>query len=136
VSVLPPLLDQIDGDVASMTADGTCDGEAAYSAVADRHPVVAVVIHPRATAVPTQTSTTQRDRHLAPIAEHGRIAWQRSSGYGRRSLVETAIYCYKTIIGGRLHARVLPNQRTEAKIAGNVVNRMTCLGMPVTIRVA
>ena len=28
------------------------------------------------------------------------------------------------------------DQRTEAKIACNVVNRMTCLGMPVTIRVA
>ena len=34
--------------------------------------------------------------HLAAIAEHGRIAWQRSSGYSRRSLVETAMYRYKT----------------------------------------
>lgn len=136
VSVLPELLDQIDGDVASMTADGAYDGEAAYSAVADRHPAAAVVIPPRVTAVPSRTPTTQRDRHLAAIAEHGRIAWQRSSGYSRRSLVETAMYRYKTIIGRRLHARILPNQRTEAKIACNVVNRMTCLGMPVTIRVA
>ncbi len=47
VSVLPELLDQIDGDVASMTADGAYDGEAAYSAVADRHPAAAVVIPPR-----------------------------------------------------------------------------------------
>jgi hypothetical protein len=135
VSVLPELLDQIDGDVASMTADGAYDGEAAYNAVADRHPAAAVVIPPRATAVPSHTTTTQRDRHLAAIAEHGRIAWQRSSGYSRRSLVETAMYRYKTIIGRRLHARILPNQRTEAKIACNVVNRMTCLGMPVTVRV-
>ncbi|HME27854.1 MAG TPA: IS5/IS1182 family transposase, partial [Acetobacteraceae bacterium] len=57
------------------------------------------------------------------------------SGYSRRSLVETAMYRYKTIIGRRLHARILPNQRTEAKIACNVVNRMTRLGMPVTVRV-
>jgi hypothetical protein len=136
VSVLPELLDQIDGDVASMTADGDYDGEAAYSAVADRHPAAAVVIPPRATAVSSHATTTQRDRHLAAKAEHGRIAWQRSSGYSRRSLVETAMYRCKTIIGRRLHARILPNQRTEAKIACNVVNRMTCLGMPVTIRVA
>ena len=119
-----------------MTADGAYDGEAAYSAVADRHPVAAVVIPPRATAVPSHATTTQRDGHLAAIAEHGRIAWQRSSGYSRRSLVETAMYRYKTIIGRRLHARILPNQRTEAKIACNVVNRMTWLGMPVTVRVA
>jgi hypothetical protein len=90
----------------------------------------------RVVAVPTHTMTTQRDRHLAAIAEHGRIAWQRCSGYSRRSLVETAMYRYKTIIGRRLHARILPSQRTEAKIACNVVNRMTSLGMPLTGRVA
>ena len=136
VSVLPELLDQVGADISSMTADGACDGEAAYSAVADRHPAAAVVSPPRATAVPSHATTTPRDRHLAAIAEHGRIAWQRSSGYSRRSLVETAMYRYKTIIGRRLHARILPSQRTEAKIACNVVNRMTWLGMPVTVRVA
>ncbi len=136
VSVLPELLDQVGADISSMTADGAYDGEAVYNAVAARHPAAAVVIPPRATAVPSQTTTTQRDRHLAAIAEHGRIAWQRSSGYSRRSLVETAMYRYKTIIGRRLHARILPNQQTEAKTACNVLNRMTWLGMPVTVRVA
>jgi transposase len=97
VSVLPELLDQIDADIASMTADGAYDGEAAYNAVAERHPAAAVIIPPRATAIPSQTTTTQRDGHLAATKEHGRIAWQNSSGYGRRSLVETAMYRYKTI---------------------------------------
>ena len=136
VSVQPELLDQIEGGVASMTADGVYDGDAAYSAVTDLYPAAAVIIPPRVAAVPSRTTTTQRDRHLAAIAEHGRIAWQRSSGYSRRSLVETAMYRYKTIIGGRLHARILPSQGTEAKIACNALNRMTCLGMPVTVRVA
>jgi hypothetical protein len=68
------------------------------------------------------------------IAQHGRIGWQRRSGYNRRSLIETAIYRYKTIIARRLYARSLPNQRTEAKIACNALNRMTRLGMPVTVR--
>src|SRR3954463_4815634 len=53
VSVLPELLNQIDGDVASMTADGAYDSKAAYSAVADQHPAAVVVIPPRATAVPS-----------------------------------------------------------------------------------
>jgi hypothetical protein len=70
VSVLPELLDHIDGDVASMTADGAYDGETAYRAVADRHPAAAVVIAPRVTAVPSHTTTTQCDRHIAAIAEH------------------------------------------------------------------
>lgn len=77
-----------------------------------------------------------RNRHLEAIAKHGRMAWQRSSGYNRRSLVETAVYRYKTIIGQRLHARTLPNQRTKAKIGCNILNRMTDLGMPVSVRIA
>ena len=43
-----------------------------------------------------------------------------------------AIFRYKTIIGRRLHARNLPNQRTEAKIGCNALNRMTALGMPAS----
>jgi hypothetical protein len=45
------------------------------------------------------------------------------------------MYRYKTIIGRRLHARTLPNQKTEAKIGCNVLNRLTSLGMPVSVRV-
>jgi|SRR5271155_4234183 len=41
----------------------------------------------------------------------------------------------KTIIGRRLHARTLPNHRTEAKIGCNVLNRMAGLGMPVSARI-
>jgi transposase len=135
VSELPELLDQIEADVASLTADGAYDGEAVYDAVAERHPEASVIIPPRTTAILSETTTTQRDRHLEVIGKHGRIGWQRSSGYSRRSLVETAVYRYKTIIGRRLHARTLRNQRTEAKIGCNVLNRMTRLGMPVSVRI-
>ena len=64
------------------------------------------------------------------------MSWQRSSGYNRRSLVETAVYRYKTIIGRKLHARILPNQRTEAKLGCNILNRMTALGMPISLRIS
>jgi hypothetical protein len=40
---IPHLLDQIDGEVASMTADGAYDGQSVYHAVAQRHPTAAVV---------------------------------------------------------------------------------------------
>jgi transposase len=134
VSAVPDLLEQIDSSVASLTADGAYDVEAVYDAVAERHPAAAVVIPPRATAVANEAATSQRDRHIAIIARHGRIGWQRRSGYNRRSLIETAIYRYKTIIGRRLCARSLLSQRTEAKIGCNALNRMTRLGMPVTVR--
>jgi Transposase DDE domain len=135
VSEVPELLDQLDADVASMTADGAYDSEAVYDAVAERHPQAAVIIPPRTTAIPSQTTIRQRDRHLQVIETRGRMNWQRSSGYNRRSLAETAMFRYKSIIGRRLHARTLCNQRTEAKIGCNALNRMTALGMPISIRI-
>jgi transposase len=135
ISEMPAPLDQIDAEVASMTADGAYDGEAVYDAVAERHPEAVVIVPPRTTAVPNESTATQRDRHIAAIGEHGRMGWQRRSGYNRRSLAETAMYCYKTIVGRRLHARTLPNQRTEAKIGCNALNRMTTLGMPTIVRI-
>jgi hypothetical protein len=116
VSEVPQLLDQIDADVASMTADGAFDGEPVYNAFAERHPDAAVIIPPRVTAVASGMTSAQRDVHIATIAKHGCVGWQRRSGYIQRSLIETAIFRYKTIVGQRLRARILPNQRTDAQI--------------------
>jgi len=134
VSELVGLLDQVATRVASVIADGAYDGETVYAAVTDRHPEADIIIPPRATAVPSTSEATQRDQHIATIEKHGRIGWQRRSGYNRRSLVETAMYRYKTIIGRRLLARTLSGQQVEAKIGCNVLNRMTGFGMPATIR--
>src|SRR3712207_1206645 len=51
-SQVGPLLEQIPGPLGSVTADGPCDGEPVYRAVAERQPdpPVAVIIPPRATA--------------------------------------------------------------------------------------
>src|SRR5271170_5444666 len=125
VSELGGLLDQVATRVASVIADGAYDSETVYDAVTNRHPEADIIIPPRATAVPSTSGATQRDQHIATIEKHGRIGWQRRSGYNRRSLVETAMYRYKTIINRRLQARTLPNQRTEARIGCNVLNRMT-----------
>ncbi len=136
VTTVPDLLDQVKDPVAAVIADGAYDGQPVYDAVAANHPGAAIIIPPRSTAVAGQNETpTQRDRHLEAIAKHGRRRWQQRSGYGRRSLVETAMFRYKTIIGRRLHARTRSNQQTEAKIACNVLNRMASLGMPVSVRV-
>jgi hypothetical protein len=61
------LLDQVVATVASFTADGAYDQEGVAAAVAERHPEAAIIVPPRATAVPSETATTtptQRDRHL------------------------------------------------------------------------
>jgi hypothetical protein len=140
-ALVGPLLDQIARPIASVTADGAYDGEPIYRAVAARQPdpPAAVVIPPRAGAVegPTaDTAPSQRDRHIRMIRERGRVGWQKAVGYGRRSLGETAVFRYKAIIGRRLRARALPTQKTEARVACSVLNRMTRLGMPMSRRTA
>src|SRR5918993_860410 len=134
-----PLLEQITGPIASVPADGAYDGKPVYRAVAERQPdpPAAVVIPPRATAVagPTADATpSQRDRHIRTIRDRGRLGWQKAVGYGRRSLGETAMFRYKAIVGRGLRARTLPAQKTEARAACLVLNRMTRLGMPVSQR--
>ena len=78
----------------------------------------------------------QRDRHIRLIAEKGRMAWQKATGYGRRSHAETTVGRYKAIIGPRLRARGLPAQQGEAAIAVEVLNRMIRAAKPISARVA
>src|SRR5215207_7887987 len=140
-SQVGPLLEQIPGPLTSVTADGAYDGEPVYRAVAERQPdpPVAVIIPPRATATLSAAAGTtprQRDEHIQMIRDKGRLGWQKAVGYGRRSLAETAISRYKTVIGRGLRARTLPAQKTEARVGCSVLNRMTRLGMPVSQRIA
>src|SRR4051794_19934452 len=140
LSMVGPLLDQIPDAIASVMADGAYDAEPVYRAVTERQPHAppAVIIPPRVTAVPSPTAEmmpSPRDRHLQSIQEKGRRAWQKAVGYGKRSLVETAMFRYKTLIGPTLRARKWAAQKVEARVACSVLNRMTELGMPVSQRI-
>jgi Transposase DDE domain len=133
-----PLLDQISGQIASVTAVGAYDGDSVYRIIAQRDPAAAVIITPRSTAVlsdKADTAPTQRDRHLRMIQERGRLGWQKTANYGRWSLGEVAMMRYKTVIGRRLHAWNLPMQKAEAAAGCKVINVMTRLGMPVSQRI-
>jgi DDE family transposase len=134
-----PLLDQVDGPVASFTADGAYDREDVYGAVAARHPEAAVVVPPRSSAVPSETAETaptQRDRHLELIAARGRPGWPTATGYPRRALAAAAVSRSKRVIGDALRARTEPGQATEVAIAVRALNRMLELGRPQSVRIA
>ena len=132
-------LDQVAGAVASFTADGGYDQDSVSAAVTERHPEAAIIVPPRITAVPSATAEiapTQRDRHLQCIAEHGRMAWQRASGYARRALVEVAIARWKQVIGDGLRAHTDERRATEVEVAAHTLNRMLELGRPNYVRTA
>jgi hypothetical protein len=112
-SQVGPLLDQCDDPIIQVTADGAYDGASTYQTIAQHGDGIEVVIPPRSTAVPSAEvdPPTQRGRHLAMITRQGRLAWQVATGYGRRSLVETTIGRYKSLIGPRLRARGFVGQQ-------------------------
>ncbi len=133
------MLDQVTGAVASFTADGGYDQDRVYAGVAERYPKAAVVVPPRVTAVPSETAetaSTQRDHHLQHIAEHGRMAWQKSSGYTTRARAEATIGRFKQVIGDGLRSCTDQRRATEVDVAVHALNRMVELGRPNYVRTA
>ncbi|WP_445505397.1 transposase, partial [Microvirga sp. G4-2] len=125
--------------LASLTGDGAYDQEGVYATIAERHPEADVIIPPRSTAVPSEMAErapTQRDRHLQSIAEHGRMGWQKRSGYTQRALVETSISRLKRVIGDALRSRTDQRRATGVAIAVHTLNRMLELGRPKCVRIA
>ena len=136
-SQVGPLLDQIEQEIVQVTADGAYDGEPTYETIAQRDPLIDVVIPPRITAQPSaqfETSPCRRDTHLLLIQSLGRLEWQEANGYGQRALVETTMGRYKSIIGARLRARHWRGQQAEVAIAVEVLNRMLGAGRPKSVR--
>lgn len=56
---------------------------------------------------------------------------EKSSGYHRRSLAETAMYRYKQLIGPKLSVRHYDAQVAKVLISVKVINKMNRLGLPV-----
>ena len=138
-SQVGPLLDQVHGPVASFTGDGAFDRDDVYAEVVARHPEAAVIVPPRANAVPSaaaKTAPTQRDAHLRCMAERGRMGWQRASGYSWRALVESDISRWKRVVGDGLRFQTDGRQATEVAIAADMLNRMLDLGRPEYVRTA
>jgi hypothetical protein len=138
-SQVEPLLDQITAPLASFIGDGAYDQAGIYGTIAKRHPEADVIVPPRSTAVLSEdgeSTPTQRDRHLQSIQEHGRMGWQKRSGYARRALVETAISRIKRVIGDGLRSRTDQRRANEVALAIHALNRMLELGRPESVRIA
>lgn len=125
--VLPDLLNDIDGEIEQVSADGAYDQGKCYEAIAQRQ--AAVAIPPRKSARIQQhgnckAPTLPRDENLRSIRQIGRQAWKRESGYHRRSLAETTMFRLKTIFSGKLRTRKFDNQAVELFLQCAALNRM------------
>jgi hypothetical protein len=55
---------------------------------------------------------------------------------GRRNQVENTFYRLKTIFGRKLLFRTIPNQDAESAFLCTILNKMTELGMPKSVKIA
>ena len=137
---VPELPDQIEDRVATFMADGAYDTGAVYEAAEEKGngQRVTVLIPPGRGAQPSSIRSPgqrERNRNIRSMRKLGREEWYATSGYSRRSLVENAVFRYKTVFGPAMRSRSLVGQRIEVSLACKILNTMTGLGMPDSVRV-
>lgn len=126
------LINQIEGSIEQIDADGAYDTREAYDIAAQHE--ARLVVPPRENAVPWEP-THPRTHALADIAQKGEAPWKRDTGYHRRSLAENAMYRLKQLFGDTLTSRLFEAQVNEVHARIAAMNRMTYLGMPKSVRV-
>ena len=141
ITAVPGLLATVEVPIASLIADGAHDGASVYKMASTRQhdPLPDIIIPPRGSSLVNADeagTSTARHRHVRNIAAKGRMAWQNAIGYSCRSLIETAIGCYKHIIGPKLRARSSDSQEGEVAVAVKALNRMIRIAKPISIRPA
>jgi hypothetical protein len=137
-AVLPELLADVPGTIEQVDADGAYDQRQSYTTLRQHN--AKAVIPPRKGARIWQHGNSkaerqQRDENLRRIRKVGRAQWKRESNYHRRSLAETTVFRYKLTFGERLQTRRVDNQFKEMLLKAAILNRITHLGMPKTVKV-
>ena len=129
------MIGRLKGKISSFTADAAYDTIAIYKKVKARGG--RVIIPPIRTAVTSQYGlrSKARDDTIKRVNEIGRRLWKKESGYHQQGRAENTFFRYKQVFGPRLHARHPLAQAVEAKLACNILNQMTKLGRPESIKI-
>lgn len=128
------LIDQEEAEIDALAGDGAFDKRKIYDKCQEKK-IDKVLIPPQQNAKIWQHGNCKspphpRDENLRQIRKTSRKKWKEDVGYHIRSLAETTIFRYKTIVGDRLNARNLKQQLTEVLIGASILNKMADLGMP------
>ena len=129
--VFAGLIDQVEGKIEQIDADGSYDTRQSYDVAQDRQ--ASLVVPPRENAVAWEEDHP-RTQALAQIQEKGMADWKATTNYHRRSIAENAMYRLKQLFGDRLASRIFETQVVEVHARIAALNIMTYLGMPVSVR--
>ena len=139
---LPGLIDAIDGPIDQITGVGAYDKKNCYQTAYERG--AKPVFPPQHNAI-VQRNNIKKDPALIPRDEaigfmhqnhdrqEQRKQWKIINDYHRRSLVETAMSRMKTLFTDKMRDKSLPNQQTTLMLRCYAINKITNLGMPISV---
>ncbi|MGK0521219.1 MAG: hypothetical protein ACJAUC_003931 [Planctomycetota bacterium] len=127
------LVGRVPGKIRRVTGDGAYDNRALYDAATYRG--AKVIVPPVRTAQVGGRGCRARNRVVRRIRKVGRRQWKKESGDHQQARAENTFMRYNRMLGDRLHARDADGQSVEARLACNILNRMTELGMPASYAV-
>jgi hypothetical protein len=135
--VLPIILKHYPGKIYQVSADGAYDSHAVHDEIEQYGALGVIPPQPNPQHKPKRKEDIKkrRDEIVWSIQEIGRAEWKKQSNYHRRSLVENCFSRGKQLLGEKLAARTLENQRTEVMVKCHILNTMTLLGMPSSVAV-
>lgn len=126
-------------EVSTLYADGAYDKSSVYKQ-ARAHDIVTKIPPRKDGKLQDETKKPwmqERNKVIHRIRElekenidNGHKQWKKESGYHKRSLVETAMWRFKSIYGSHFRSRKFENQEAELYAKSVGMNKMTRLGMP------
>lgn len=132
---LPDLIKQTHRKIREASADGAYDTRYCHDALLRKK--IKPLIPPRTGAQYWPERYHERNHAVANQHLSGNNdTWKKKVGYHRRSLAETAMFRFKTLLGGHLSLHDYDSQVGEAMAMVKALNKMTLLGMPNSIRIA
>ena len=122
--------------LASVTGDAAYDTVAIYKQAGSRGAKVVVPPSRSASVSRLGPRSAERDKTIRKVEKLGRREWKKRSGYHHQGTAENTFFRYKTILGGKLHARGLSAQKAEVAIGCKILNRMLECGRPKSVAMA
>lgn len=123
-------------DIQDVGADKAYDNFHAYDPIAAKN--AKATIPPRSGAALTKNPSPGmklRNNNIREKWKWGTKMWKQGRRYHKRSLVETAFCRYKKTFGERMQTKTLANQRAEVRLKAKILNELTHLGMPKTVKI-
>ena len=118
----------IDNGISQISADGAYDSKDCYKICKDKG--IKFAVPPRKDGVIEKHGNCHdppllRDNHIREIRKIGRQRWKEKHKYHRRSISETAMWRFKTLLGDRLASREFQRQANEVFIKCKILNQMS-----------